>query len=232
MNEAPKHIGIILDGNRRFARKLMMKPWMGHEWGARKLEKLYDWCRELGIMEVTLYCFSLENFNRPKNEFDFLMDVFRKEFRRLMNDPRLESHSVKIRFIGRTHLFAEDIQECMRQLTEKTRNNKEYIVNFAMAYGGRQEIVDAARKLSEDLEKGKIRSADVDEKLFEKYLYMADNPELIIRTGGDQRISNFLLYQNAYSEFIFLSKTWPEFEKEDLVSCVEEYKKRERRFGR
>jgi tritrans,polycis-undecaprenyl-diphosphate synthase [geranylgeranyl-diphosphate specific] len=232
MDKNPRHIGIILDGNRRFARRLMMKPWMGHEWGAKKLQKLFEWCKELGVKELTLYCFSLENFRRPKKEFDYLMELFRKEFRKLIKDPRLKSYDVKINFLGRINLFPKDIQEEMKLLMNKTRHHKKYVINFAMAYGGRQEIADAARRIADDLEKGKISAAQIDEKLFAKYLYMSDEPDLVIRTGGEQRLSNFLLYHCAYAELIFLQKFWPEFEKKDLIACVKEYKKRKRRFGR
>ena len=228
----PKHIGIILDGNRRFAKKLMMKPWMGHEWGARKLEAVLDWCKELDVRELTLYTFSTENFNRPKEEFDFLMELFRKEFLRLKDDPRLEKYGIRIRVIGRLHLFPQDVQDAFREIIERTKNYSNYTINFAMAYGGRAEIADAARKLAEDLQNGKIKPGQVNEETFANYLYMKDEPDMIIRTGGDKRTSNFLIWQGAYSEWFFLEKTWPEFEKDDLLKCIDEFRGRERRFGK
>ena len=134
-NKVPRHVGIILDGNRRFAKRLMLKPWKGHEWGAKKIQKLVDWCLEYDLKELTLYVFSLENFDRPKTEFNFLMDLFRKEFSNFKNDPKLKF--TRVNFIGRIQMFPKDIQEIMQELMEKTKNNKKFILNFAMAYSGR-----------------------------------------------------------------------------------------------
>jgi len=231
-NKVPKHIGIILDGNRRFSKKLMMKPWMGHEWGAKKVEKLFDWCKELGVKELTLYSFSVENFNRPKVEFDYLMNIFIKEFGRLKNDKRLDEDKVRINFIGRIWMFPKELQEIMNELMEKTKNYDGYIVNFAMAYGGRAEVIDAVKKMASQVKKGEVDVDSINEESFSKNLYMQDEPDLIIRTGGEKRTSNFLIWQSAYAEFIFLEKMWPEFEKEDLIESIEEYGRRNRRFGR
>jgi tritrans,polycis-undecaprenyl-diphosphate synthase [geranylgeranyl-diphosphate specific] len=232
MNPMPKHVGIILDGNRRFAKRLMLKPWKGHEWGAKKVEELLEWCRELDIKELTLYTFSLENFNRPKEEFNYLMKLFKDGFEKVKDDKRINDYGIKVRFIGRINLFPKDVQATMRALMEKTKNNKNYVINFAMAYGGRAEIVDAARNIVKDIESGKLKASDIDESVFSNYLYLKEEPELIIRTGGEKRTSNFLLWQSHYSEWFFIEKTWPEFEKEDLIRVVNEYKRRERRFGR
>ncbi len=232
MNKTLKHVAIILDGNRRFAKKLMLKPWKGHEWGAKKIEQLLYWCRDLGIKEVTLFCFSLENFSRPKKEFDYLMGLYRREFKKLKKDKRVMEYGIKIRVIGRREMFPKDIQEAMKEIEEKTKNNNKYTVNFAMAYGGRAEITDAARKLAEDYEKGRIRGKIIDEKVFAKYLYLNSDPDLIIRTGGEKRISNFLIWQGNYSEFVFVEKMWPEIEKKDFLECINEYKRRKRRFGK
>ena len=230
--KVPKHIGIILDGNRRFAKKLMIKPFMGHEWGAKKIEKLFDWCRELGVKEITLYAFSIQNFNRPKEEFDFLMNIFEKEFTRLFDDPRLEKDKVKINFIGRIWKFPENLQDIMKKLMYKTRNNDNYIVNFAMAYGGREEVIDAVKRIGEKIKNGKLNINEINEEVFSENLYMDHEPDLIIRTGGEKRTSNFLIWQSWYSEWIFLEKTWPEFEKEDLIKAIEDFSTRERRFGK
>ena len=227
----PKHIGIILDGNRRFSKKLMMKPWKGHEWGARKVEKLLDWSKELGIKELTLYAFSVENFNRPKDEFNYLMGLFRAEFKKLLDGKRLETENIRMNFIGRIWMFPKDIQESMKKIMDLTAKNKDHIVNFAMAYGGQAEIIDAVRKIADQLEKGELNIDKINEETFKDYLYMSDGPDLIIRTGGERRTSNFLNYQSAYSEWVFLEKTWPEFEKEDLVNCIQDFNKRDRRFG-
>lgn len=230
-NKVPRHIGIVLDGNRRFAKKLMMKPWMGHAWGAKKVEALLNWCHELGVKELTLYAFSVDNFNRPREEFDYLMALFKKEFKKISRDTRLEKYKIRINFIGRLYMFPKDIQKVMQSLMEKTKNNRRHIVNLAMAYGGRQEIIDAVRKISEAVKKGKISIDKINEDVFAKNLYMKDEPELVIRTGGEKRTSNFLIWQANYSEWIFLEKSWPEFEKKDLIECINEYSKRERRFG-
>jgi len=139
---------------------------------------------------------------------------------------------IRIRFLGRLGMFPEGIRKLMHELMEKTAKNSGLIVNFCMAYGGRQEIVDAAKNIVADVEAGKIRASEISEEMFRKYLYMADEPDMIIRTGGEQRLSGFLLYASSYSELIFLQKTWPEFEKADLAACIEEFKKRERRFGK
>ena len=228
-NQVPRHIGYIIDGNRRFAKRLMLKPWRGHEWGAKKVEKLFDWCKEYGIKELTLYAFSLENFDRPKREFNYLMDLFRKEFTRFKNDPRIKE--IKVNFIGRIWMFPKDIQNIMHELMKKTKNNK-YIVNFAMAYGGRAEVIDAIKKLAKDIKSNKVNINEINEETFKNYLYSRSEPDLIIRTS-ESRLSGFLLYQSAYSEIMFLPKVlWPEFSKNDFVKCIVDYSKRERRFGR
>ncbi len=232
ISKVPRHVAIILDGNRRFAKRLMMKPFMGHEWGAKKVEKVFEWCKELGVRELTLYTFSIENFNRPKHEFNFLMDLFSKEFSRLKDDPRLEKDKIRINFIGRIWMFPKDVQQIMKELMKKTNRNNGFILNFAMAYGGRTEVIDAVKRVAEQVKQGKISLDKINEEVFSRNLYMSDEPELVIRTGGEQRTSNFLIWQANYSEWIFLEKMWPEFEKEDFLYCIEEYGRRERRFGR
>jgi tritrans,polycis-undecaprenyl-diphosphate synthase [geranylgeranyl-diphosphate specific] len=231
-NKVPKHVGIILDGNRRFAKKLMIKPWKGHEWGAKKIESLLTWCKDLDIREITLYCFSIENFNRPKLEFDQLMRIFEEEFNRITKDPRLDENKIKVNFLGKTEMFPKKVKNAMDQLVEKTKNNKEYTINFAMAYGGRDEIIDATKKIATQIIYKKIEVEDINKELFEKNLYMSHDPDLIIRTGGDRRSSNFLCYQSAYSEWFYLEKSWPEFEKDDFMQCIDEFCNRERRFGK
>ncbi len=226
------HIGIILDGNRRFAKKLMKQPWKGHEWGAQKVEKLFDWCTELGVKELTLYAFSMQNFNRPKQEFDYLMQLFQKFFTKLENDGRLEKQNIRVNFIGRIHLFPQELYQKMLSVMKKTKDNKTYTVNFALAYGGQEEIVDAVKQIGRDLEAGKITADTINKEIIEKNLYISSQPDLIIRTGGEQRTSNFLVWQSWYSEWFFLEKTWPEFEREDLVTIITQFKGRERRFGK
>lgn len=221
------HVGIILDGNRRFAKRLMKQPWKGHEYGAEKVEKLFDWCKELNIGELTIYCFSLENFKRPKKEFDYLMDLFKKEFGKLKKDSRIEKNKIKIRFIGKTELFNEKIQKLIRDIEENTKSHRDYTINFAFGYGGRQEIISAVNKIIVEKKTSKITEQD-----FEKYLWLKHEPDLVIRTGGEKRTSNFLPWQSTYSEWIFLNKMWPEFTKEDLENCIKEFHERKRRFGK
>ncbi len=227
-----EHIGIILDGNRRFAKRLGLKPWKGHELGAKKLEKLLDWCKEFNIKELTLYILSMENFNRSKEEVNHLMNLFRETFTKYSQDERLTQNDIKIRFMGNISLLPEDLQLSIKKLEEKTKNNSKHFVNFAIAYGGRDEIVNAAKNISQDVEDKKIKPSEVTKELFEDYLYIKGSPDFIIRTGGDRRSSNFLCYQSAYSEWFYLEKTWPEIEKEDFEKCIQEFKERNRNFGK
>ena len=228
----PKHIGIILDGNRRFAKRLMLKPWKGHEWGAKKVEKLFEWCRELDIKELTLYTFSLENLNRPKEELDYLMNLFKNEFNNLLSDERIDKDEIRVNFIGRLWLLPPDLQDVMQKVMKKTEKYNRHIVNFAMAYGGRAEIIDAAKKIAEKAKEGKIDIDEINEDVFSQHLYLSSRPDLIIRTGGEKRISGFLIYQGDYAEMCFVDKMWPEFEKTDLINAINDYANRERRFGR
>jgi tritrans,polycis-undecaprenyl-diphosphate synthase [geranylgeranyl-diphosphate specific] len=228
----PRHIGIILDGNRRFAKRLMLEPWRGHELGFDKLKQLYKWCKELGIKELTLYCFSMQNFNRPKVEFDFLMDIFEKAARDALTNEDVHKNKIRINPIGRLHLFPEKVQDALKKAVEATKNYNDFVVNLALAYGGREEIIDGIKRLAKDVEEGNVSASEIDEKKFAEYLYLKSEPEIIIRTGGDHRTSNFLAWQSIYSEWFFPEKFWPEFEKEDLIKCIEEYSNRERRFGK
>jgi len=235
MEKVPRHVGIIMDGNRRFAKKLMMKPWMGHEWGAKKLRNVLEWSKELGIKEVTFYAFSIQNFNRPKHEFDYLMNVFCKEFEDLMkkeNFAKLKQDGVRVDFIGRLHKFPEKVHTRMLKLMEMTKEHDQYNIHFAMAYGGREEVIDAVQKIAESVKKGELNVAAINEETFAEKLYLNSEPDLVIRTGGERRTSNFLTWQSTYSELIFLDKHWPELEKQDFSTAIQEYSQRERRFGR
>ncbi len=231
-NPYPEHVGIILDGNRRFAKKLMAKPWMGHQWGAEKVQKLFEWSKDLGVKELTLYAFSMQNFNRPKEEFDYLMKVFMEFFEKTKKNPVIHEHKICVKFIGRINLFPKKVYEKMLELMEATTCYDDYRVNLAMAYGGREELVDAVKKIGRQFESGELKAEDVDAETINKNMYMDHEPDLIIRTGGDHRTSNFLVWQSWYSEWFFLEKCWPEFEKEDLVACIDSYVNRDRRFGR
>ncbi len=228
----PRHIAVILDGNRRFARKLMLQPWKGHEWGANKVEELLNWASEAGVKELTLYAFSLQNFNRPKKEFDYLMKLFRDSYTRFLSDNRIDKFGIRVRFIGRISLLPADLQEVVKDVEERTKHNDNFFINIAMAYGGREEIVDAVKALALKVKNDEIDPDSIDESVFSDYLALQSEPDMVIRTGGDHRTSNFLIWQCNYSEWFFVDKSWPEFEKEDFLRCLDEFSKRERRFGR
>ena len=228
----PKRIAIVLDGNRRYAKKMGLKPWGGHEFGIKKLEQLMEWCRELKIKELTLYSFSTENFRRTKAEKNFLFRIFKHEFNNMKYRKDIFKNKIRINVIGRLNMFPKGIRKAMLDIMEKTKKHKKFIVNFALAYGGRQEITDAVKKIAENVKKGKIHINKIDENLIGKNLYIKSEPDLLIRPGGEKRLSNFLMWQSTYSEIFFIDKLWPEFTKEDLVNCIEEFKKRDRRFGR
>ncbi|MDD5086125.1 MAG: polyprenyl diphosphate synthase [Candidatus Nanoarchaeia archaeon] len=232
MSIIPNHIGIILDGNRRFAKKLNLNPWKGHEYGSKKLKDLLVWCRELKIKELTLYCFSMQNFNRPKKEFDYLMKIFDESFKELMENKDIDKYKIKINFIGRYNLFSDYINDEIHKIMDKTKNYDNYKINIALAYGGREEIVDAVKRIAEKIKENKLNPEEINEKIILENLDLGSEPDLIIRTGGDKRTSNFLTWQSIYSEWFFIEKMWPEFEKQDLIDVIEEYKKRERRFGK
>lgn len=226
MEYGPNHVAVIIDGNRRYARKHNLNPLSGHEYGVKIVWDLFDWARDLSIKELTLYAFSTENFKRDKIEVDYLMKVFLKEFDKLLKSGKLEKHRIKIRFLGRLHLFDKKVRDKMEELMKYTKDFDSFVANFCMAYGGRAEIVDTVNKLMKQGVEG------VDEGLIFKNLYLQSEPDLIIRTS-EQRLSNFLVWQGAYSEVIFLPEVlWPEFSRQDLVNCVEEFKRRKRRFGK
>jgi len=230
----PDHVGFILDGNRTYARRLGKKPWDGHKAGFDLVIKLIDWCLELELKEITCYAFSIQNFKRDKLEVKFLMDLFNK----LLSDylgkdfKFFEERQVQINFMGRLYLFEDKIHSKQIQLMKKTKSFHKLKVNFAIAYGGREEIIDAAKTLSKDIKSGKLEPEDIDEEKFAEYLYLSSYPDLIIRTSGQIRTSNFLPWQSTYSEWIFLKETWPEFSKELLQQCIDEYSTRQRRYGK
>ena len=226
----PKHIGLIMDGNRRFAKRLMLKPWKGHEWGYEKVKKVMNWCKEYDIRELTLYAFSLENFDRPKEEFDYLMDLCEKAFIELKNKKE-KMKDVYVTFIGRIQMFPEKVQKAMKDLMEETKGHKPYLINFAMAYGGRAEIIDAVKRIAEQVKEGSLKIDKINEAVFANNLYLNSDPDLILRTS-EHRLSGFLTWQSVYSEIIFIDKLWPEFEKEDFVTCLKDFENRERRFGK
>ena len=230
-SKIPRHIAVILDGNRRYARKKGLKPWKGHEAGAEKVRDLLKWCQEFGVRELTLYTFSTENFNRSKIEIEFLMNLLKREFNRLKDSKEIHENRVRINVIGNFSLFSKDVQQIFRDIMEKTKDYNSHILNFALGYGSREEITQAARKIAEKAVKGEIGIEDINEEIITQNLYLKNEPDLLIRPGGEKRISNFLLWQLSYAEFIFLDKLLPELTKEDFRQCIEEFGRRVRRFG-
>ncbi len=227
MAEKLKHIGIILDGNRRYAESKGLKPWQGHEEGAKRAKEMIDACLEFGINELTLYTFSKENFNRPKIEIEFIMKVFKRGFEEFRKE-KYSDKGVKVRFAGNKLLFSDDVQEVMDSIEEETIDNNKLTVNFAMGYGGRDELIHAIK----DIVKEDFSPDEITEELISKNLYVESDVDLIIRTSGEKRTSGFLPWQGVYAELIFLDKMWPEFTREDLKTCIEEFNNRKRRFGK
>lgn len=224
-----KHIGIIMDGNRRYARKQGILLFDGHKKGAEKLKEVLNWIKEYKIPMVTLYTLSYENKSRPKEEMDALMDLFKEGFSELIkNKDDLNKDGIKIHFIGRTDFLPKDVCEMMQKLVMLTKDNNKLTVNFALGYSGRTELVDAVRKI---IHAG-MKEDDVTEETIMQNLYLASEPELIIRTGKERRMSNFLTYQSVYSELFFLDCLWPEFSKEEFDNVIAEFNKRERRYGK
>lgn len=231
----PEHIAIVLDGNRRWALEQSLNPWVGHREGAEKVEQLLDWCLSLGVQSVTLYAFSTENFRRSKREVEEILRVVEEKLSELFVSERIHKHKVRVKVIGRVILLPEGLQRLIRNVEAATESYSEHFLNVALAYGGRAEIVDAAKKISEEVKRGELTPDDVDESMFEKYLYTAhlskQEPDLIIRTSGEERLSGFLLWQSAYSELCFLDAFWPDFRRIDLLRAIRTYQLRKRRFG-
>jgi tritrans,polycis-undecaprenyl-diphosphate synthase [geranylgeranyl-diphosphate specific] len=224
----PEHIAIILDGNRRFAKRLMLEPWKGHEYGRKKVDELLSYAKDFGIKEMTFYALSVENIkSRPEKELSFLYNIFRDMFKGMDMD-NVEKNEIRLKFIGKLDLLPSDLREMCFKLEKDTMNNSKFIVNFCVAYGGRQELVEAVKNIL----KNKVNAEDVNEDLIQDNLYLKSEPDMIIRTGGEKRSSNFLPWQSGYSEWFFLEKMWPEFEKEDLAECIEGFKNRKRNFGK
>ncbi|MEM3731234.1 MAG: polyprenyl diphosphate synthase [Candidatus Bathyarchaeia archaeon] len=233
--EKPEHIAIILDGNRRWASEKDLDPWLGHEKGAEKVEQLLDWCLKLDVKSITLYAFSTENFRRPKKEIEEIMRIAEEKFRKILTDERIHKNKVRVKVIGRISTLPKSLQQLITDVEKATENYDKHFLNIALAYGGRAEIVDAARKIAENVRKGKLNPENVDEQIFEQYLYTShmpkQDPDLIIRTSGEERLSGFLLWQSAYSELCFLDVYWPDFRLIDLLRAVRTFQKRKRRFG-
>ncbi len=233
--EKLEHIAIILDGNRRWASENELNPWLGHKKGAETVEQLLDWCEKLGVKFVTLYTFSTENFRRSPEEIKAIMKIAEEKFRKLLTDERIHRNKVHVKVIGRVNLLPESLQQLIADVEEATENYDKQFLNFAFAYGGRAEIVDAAKTIAEKVKDGELQLNDVNESTFEKYLYTAhmpkQEPDLIIRTSGEERLSGFLLWQSAYSELAFLDVFWPDFRLIDLLRAIRTFQTRKRRYG-
>ena len=235
-NPKPEHIGIILDGNRRWALNHSLDPNIGHYYGADKTEEMLRWCLDLGVRSVTLYVFSTENFKRPRREVQELMRLFEERLQKILENRDIHRYKVCVKAIGRINLLPKKIQKIIGEIERETRDYNEHFLNLAIAYGGRAEIIDATKKIAEKIKRGELSVEDIDEKVFEENLYTShlpkQDPDLIIRTSGEERLSGFLLYQSAYSELCFIDVYWPEFRRIDLLRAVRTYQKRKRRFGR
>lgn len=229
----PNHIGIIMDGNRRFAKEFGIGNDTGHSEGARRLEDVLQWCWDVDIHIVTVYAFSTENFKRGEEEVKELMDLFEKMFNKVAEHKSIHKYQVKINAIGNLSVFPERVQRSIEKATQSTKNYNNYILNVAIAYGGREEIANAVKKIAIDYKKNKIDQNDINEELISKYLYTSGlpDPDLIIRTSGEERLSGFLLWQSAYSELYFCDTFWPAFKKIDFLRAIKMYQQRKRRYG-
>lgn len=230
----PKHIGVIMDGNRRYARDMEIPNESGHFLGKERLDEFLDWCHEIGIKIVTVYAFSTENFRRESSEIRYLMNLYADSLTNLLSDERVVKNRIRVKVIGKIDLLPNNVKEAAKKVEEFTRNFDEFLLNVAIAYGGREEILDAIKGISKEVRDGKLDPEKIDEKLIQKHLYTGeiDDPDLIIRTSGEERISNFLLWQSAYSELYFTDVYWPEISKLDLLRAIRDFQKRKRRHGR
>ncbi|MCL2115393.1 MAG: polyprenyl diphosphate synthase [Methanobrevibacter sp.] len=230
----PKHIAIIMDGNRRYSKiQGNINVIKGHEIGVDTLEKVLDWSIDLGIEIVTAYAFSTENFNRPQKEVEGLMNLFVKNFKRIVEHEKIHKNEVKVKVVGKLELLPENVREAIDEAEESTKHYTKKLFNLAIGYDGRLEIIDAIKKIVKEIESGKISEDDIDEDLVNKNLYTAglEDPNLIIRTSGEERLSGFLLWQSSYSELYFCDSLWPELRKIDFLRAMRSYQERERRFG-
>jgi len=233
-NEVPKHVAIIMDGNRRFATELGLPPNAGHLFGRDKLEEVLEWCFDLEIKNLTVYAFSTENFDRNSTEVKTIMTLCRNELEKASKDSRIHKNQVKIRVIGRLDLLPGDISKSAQTVMDKTKDYNNYSLNIAIAYGGREEIIQAIQKIASDVKENKLNIEDIKEPIVSKYLYTngLPDPDLILRTSGEERISNFLLWQLAYSELYFSDVYWPAFQKRDFLKAIKTCQQRKRRFGK
>ncbi len=226
-----KHIAFIMDGNGRWAKKRLLPRHLGHKEGCKRIIEIARACQDIGVQAMTLYAFSTENWSRPQDEIDHLFDYLDEFFKE--NIKEFHQRDIQIRLMGDITRLPEHSQITLKEAMEETKDHKSFVFNICLNYGSRQEIALASKKIAQDVLDNKIKVEDIDDKLFGHYLYSDGLPEvdLMIRTSGEQRLSNYLLYQLAYAEFIFTPTYWPDFKKDDLIKCLEEYCSRNRRFG-
>ena len=227
----PNHIAVVMDGNGRWAKKKKMPRIAGHRQGAKRVKEILREAKKIGVKVLTIFAFSTENWDRPQAEVRFIFSYLVKFLKSYKKE--LQKKDVKFRVIGRRDRIDKKAMGEIREVENLTRDNQSFIFNVALDYGGRWDIVDAAKRIAKECVKGDISWEDIDEKLFSKYLSLAgiEAPDLLIRTSDEKRISNFLIWDLAYSEFYFTPVFWPDFDKEQLHKAIKAYSQRERRFG-
>ncbi|KAF6243880.1 di-trans,poly-cis-decaprenylcistransferase [Nitrosopumilus sp. b1] len=234
--DIPNHVALILDGNRRWAKRNLNLPKSGHWKGADAVENLLDWCEEFDIKIITLYALSAENLQREDEELEYLYDLIKNRLEKLYRDPRIHKNKMRVIGMGRIELLPESIKEVLQRLDDATKNYDNHFLNIAIAYGGQDELVDAIKKIGTKIKDGKIKLEDIDKNEIESNLYTShlpqSSPDMILRTSGEKRLSGFLLWQSAYSELVFMDVFWPEFRKIDLMRAIRMYQKRKRRIGK
>ena len=228
----PAHIGIIMDGNGRWAKKRKMVRSFGHKAGAKVFRKITKYCSNIGVKYLTVYAFSTENWKRPESEINFLMDLFEQYLNECIND--FKDENIKVNFIGDKTKFSEKLQKLILEVENTSQKSTGMTLNIAMNYGGRAEIVKAVKDIAKKVSTGKISIDEIDEDLISQNLYtkFQPDPDLIIRPSGEYRLSNFLTWQSVYSELLFMDILWPDFTEKDLDAAILEYNKRNRRFGK
>lgn len=231
LENMPKHIAIIMDGNRRWAKNKNLPVKLGHKEGAKTIEKIVEYANKIGIKYITVYAFSTENWKRSKEEVDSLMLLLKNYLDKY--SKKAETENIIIKVLGDISALNDDLRKSITEAVDRTKNNTGTTFAVALNYGGRDELLKGIRKISADVKNGVLEADSISEDVFEKYLYTAGmpDPDLLIRTSGEFRTSNFLPWQLVYSEFVFLEKNWPDFTEEDLDFCIEEFKKRNRKFG-
>ena len=230
-NKLPKHIAIIMDGNGRWAKKRGLPRVMGHKAGMDAIKKTVRACSDLGVSILTIYAFSTENWKRPQEEVGFLMNLLVEYMRKEINE--LNDNLVRVKILGEVDMLPEQTRREILEAVKLTEGNEGLQFNIALNYGGRTEIINACRKIIDDIDSGIMDKTALDEEIFSRYLYTGNDadPDIIIRTSGEQRLSNFLLWQGAYSELMFVDRLWPDFDEKDLYGAIIEYQGRDRRFG-